>query len=867
MTFTINNLSGYPTVNLQPGSTGQNVTALQQWLVKNSFLTQAQMNTGVGIYGPATTQAVASLQAQLGVNAGASAGYYGPLTIAAIQSEITILATPSHPDLVINSLSLTTSSLLAGAGDAVNFSIGNPGNAASAATTATVNLYNSSGALIQQLGSIAIGSISANGGSSGTKILNVTVPSNLAPGNYSIGVTVAAVSGEVATNNNSFSTGLTILAAAPAVTAQTGAQSWKLGQVVNFTLSTNTFTDPQHQNLTYKATLASGAALPSWLTFNSATETFTGTVPNTAAGLNIKITATDTSGLSNSETFSVLIAAPAAPILATQTAAQTWKQGQALNLTLAANTFTDPQHENLTYTATLGSGAALPSWLTFNSATGTFAGTVPIGAAALSIKVTATDTGGASASETFSVATPAPTGPKVTGTVTGQADTDGASIHPFNAAVISGSTSTSSESVVVTLLDSAGHTTDANGSLSGAGLIKTGVGTYALSAGTPSAETTKLKALVFTPSAHEVTPGQTVATTMKLVDTEGSLSVTDSSTSVVATAVNDHPVITGTVAGQTTADTATINPFAHTTISSVDVGVQEAVTITLLDSSGHATDANGLLSGTGVSWVGAGTYHLTTGTPASVSAALDAVLFTPSEQVGTTVFQLSVSQGGAISTNSSTSVSVTAAAHSLASDVAVAEALIYAQVQDGSANANHLTGYSSLVDQIATDVAAKYATPQSNFTIGTSGNTNGSTSGFINVTSELKIPADSQFLDQCVALVQGLDHNVVLGTGSWKPGTAVDLNGVVQNIAPGTPIATFTGNAYNQQHAAIFLGSGVENNQAGFFVLDQYNTGTPQLYRDGTQLDVNHYEPAEVRFIPIVGTNADLHAIEYHVIA
>jgi hypothetical protein len=196
-------------------------------------------------------------------------------------------------------------------------------------------------------------------------------------------------------------------AVAPVLTAQTAAQTWKLGQTVNFTLASNTFTDPQAQKLTYSATLSNGAALPSWLSFNSTTGTFTGTVANTTTGLSIKVTATDTSGLSASETFSIATPAPAAPTVTAQTASQTWKLGQAVNFTLASNTFTDPQAEKLSYGATLSSGAALPSWLSFNASTGTFTGTVPNTAAGLSIKVTATDLGGASSSETFSVLTPA----------------------------------------------------------------------------------------------------------------------------------------------------------------------------------------------------------------------------------------------------------------------------------------------------------------------------------------------------------------------------------------------------------------------------------------------------------------------------
>ena len=169
----------------------------------------------------------------------------------------------------------------------------------------------------------------------------------------------------------------------------------------SFTLASNTFTDPQGEKLTYRATLSNGAALPSWLTFNAATDTFTGTVPTTAAGLSIKVTATDAGGASASETFAVLTPA-AAPTLTAQTAPQNWTDGRAIKLVLPANTFTDPQGEKLTYSATLATGSALPSWLTFNAATDTFTGTAPMTASKLSISVKATDTSGLSASETFS---------------------------------------------------------------------------------------------------------------------------------------------------------------------------------------------------------------------------------------------------------------------------------------------------------------------------------------------------------------------------------------------------------------------------------------------------------------------------------
>ena len=100
-------------------------------------------------------------------------------------------------------------------------------------------------------------------------------------------------------------------------------------------------------------------------------------------------------------------ATPTAPVVSQQISSQTWVVGAAIDFALPANTFTDPQHENLTYSATLVGGGQLPSWLGFNGITGTFTGVVPNGTSGLNIRVTATDTSGLSASDTFSVATPA----------------------------------------------------------------------------------------------------------------------------------------------------------------------------------------------------------------------------------------------------------------------------------------------------------------------------------------------------------------------------------------------------------------------------------------------------------------------------
>jgi hypothetical protein len=179
-----------------------------------------------------------------------------------------------------------------------------------------------------------------------------------------------------------------VVAQGPVVSAQTPDQTWQEGQQVVFALPNNTFTDPQGQSLTYKATLSNGAALPSWLQFNAATETFTGIVPNSAVGFSVLVTATNTSGLTASETFEVKTPAAPVPIVTDPTGTQSCAGGQ-VDFTLAVDTFTDPSGGTLAYAATLSNGAPLPSWLSFDPTTETFSGLMPDGTKALAINVTA----------------------------------------------------------------------------------------------------------------------------------------------------------------------------------------------------------------------------------------------------------------------------------------------------------------------------------------------------------------------------------------------------------------------------------------------------------------------------------------------
>lgn len=78
-------------------------------------------------------------------------------------------------------------------------------------------------------------------------------------------------------------------------------------EAFSFTVPAGTFSDVDSQ-LLYSAALANGDALPSWLKFDPTTHTFTGTPANGDVGrISIKVTATDGSGSSISDTFDLTV--------------------------------------------------------------------------------------------------------------------------------------------------------------------------------------------------------------------------------------------------------------------------------------------------------------------------------------------------------------------------------------------------------------------------------------------------------------------------------------------------------------------------------------------------------------------------------
>ncbi len=194
----------------------------------------------------------------------------------------------------------------------------------------------------------------------------------------------------------------------PVVAIPVGAVAATEDSAFNFVLPAGTFLDPDAGDvLSYVATLSDGGALPAWLSFDAATRTFAGTPENDNVGkLSIRVTATDGSSLSASDTFELnVLNTNDAPVLAVPLADAIATQNSEFQYTVPAGIFVDVDAGDvLTYSATRSDGSALPAWLHFD-ATGVILGGTPGNSdvGTVTLRLTATDLAGAAASTEFSL--------------------------------------------------------------------------------------------------------------------------------------------------------------------------------------------------------------------------------------------------------------------------------------------------------------------------------------------------------------------------------------------------------------------------------------------------------------------------------
>jgi len=250
------------------------------------------------------------------------------------------------------------------------------------------------------VGAISVRVTATDGSSAG-----VSSDFTLTVGNTNDAPTTAGIVGQAATEDNSFS----------------------------FTVPSNTFADVDAgDTLTCVATLSNGNALPSWLSFDATTRTFSGTPVNGDVGsLTVRVTATDGSSASVSSNFALTVVNTNDAPTTAGIAAQTATEGSGFNFTVPSNTFSDADvGDTLTYVATLSNGNALPSWLSFDATSRTFNGTPANGdVGSITVRVTATDGSSASVSSDFALTVGNTNDAPTTVGIAGQAATEGSGFN------------------------------------------------------------------------------------------------------------------------------------------------------------------------------------------------------------------------------------------------------------------------------------------------------------------------------------------------------------------------------------------------------------------------------------------------------
>ena len=197
---------------------------------------------------------------------------------------------------------------------------------------------------------------------------------------------------------------------APVVGTAIASQQTDEDAPFSFAVPVGAFTDIDNDDtLSYSATLADGSSLPTWLTFDVTTQTFSGTPDNGDVGnYSVTVTATDIGGLFASSTLVVDVAnINDAPMVNMALLAQGTLQDAAYSFSVPAGAFNDVDFihgDTLRYGATMTDGSALPTWLSFDAAAQTFSG-IPtnLDVGVLNVQVTSTDTGGLGTSSAFNL--------------------------------------------------------------------------------------------------------------------------------------------------------------------------------------------------------------------------------------------------------------------------------------------------------------------------------------------------------------------------------------------------------------------------------------------------------------------------------
>ncbi len=242
---------------------------------------------------------------------------------------------------------------------------------------------------------------------------------------------------------------------------------------------------------------------------------------------------------------------------------------------------------------------------------------------------------------------------------------DGTTVMPWSNYVISDQQTPANNVIIISFPTSDGTLTDPNAASDGLTIsTSNGYTTYTLSDDYSAAEATALlNDLEFTPSNQNSAISYEYLNLT--VQEYNNFTMLSASSYQYVDAIG-APTITNTVSNQPTSDTSSIKPFATVDVSDYNYNNNASVTITITDG-GVATDADGILTGVGLSKTGTGTYEIALG-GYSLQYYLDNLEFTPNSVAANTTktvnFSLSVTDGpppgvsAQTTTNTTTSVLV-----------------------------------------------------------------------------------------------------------------------------------------------------------------------------------------------------------------
>ncbi|TKC09872.1 T9SS type B sorting domain-containing protein [Pedobacter polaris] len=285
-----------------------------------------------------------------------------------------------------------------------------------------------------------------------------------------------------------------------------------------------------------------------------------------------------------------------------------------------------------------------------------------------SFRVRAVNASGASANSpvgTQSLNSP----PVIGGMAAGQAVTDKTTVLPFSTVTITDAETAQTQSISVTLdVAAKGSFTTLNG------FTNAGSGIYTYSGNAANAQTA-IRGLVFTPTPNRVAVGSTETTTFTISVNDGVASaVTNNTTTVVSTSINDAPVLaTGSTltytenAAATAINTGiTVSDLDHATLPSASVSIsgnyqngQDLLSFT----NNPATMGNVLGSFNTTTGVMTLTSSGNTATLAQWQSALRAVLYSNSSETPSTLARtvdFTVSDGSLNSNTVTSTINITA---------------------------------------------------------------------------------------------------------------------------------------------------------------------------------------------------------------